>query len=212
MPAGTILTVETDGSGQFTQLSEAINYLTNKWSNGNVTIQLGEGAFDSLTYIAVSSIPLLIIKGVSQSATTIASVNLTGIGFCQLTDLSVKSTSTPAVYVNDYVHFICKRVKMSVPNATSATVMTVSHLARVNVNTCIFHSDIKGGTGFYLTTGVPIGTYGNCTFENLNTAAYVRFGGILCNKGENTYTNITNTTNQSVGVSSAYGVIYGKAE
>lgn len=212
IPANTILTVKTDGSGQFTKLSEAINYLTGKWSNGTVTIQLGEGAFDSLTYTTSSSIPLLIIKGVSQSATTITSVNLTGIGFCQLTDLSVESTSTPAVSVNDYVHLICKRVKMSVPNASRATVMTVSHLARVNVNTCIFHSDTKGGTGFYLTTGVPIGTYGNCTFENLNTAAYVQYGGILCNKGSNTYTNITNATNQSFGVSSNNGVIYGKAE
>lgn len=45
IPANTILTVKTDGSGQFTQLSEAINYLTNKWSNGTVTIQLGEGDF-----------------------------------------------------------------------------------------------------------------------------------------------------------------------
>lgn len=45
IPAGTILTVELDGSGQFTSLSEVITYLTNKWSNGTVTIQLGEGDF-----------------------------------------------------------------------------------------------------------------------------------------------------------------------
>lgn len=45
IPANTILTVKTDGSGQFTKLSEAINYLTGKWSNGTVTIQLGEGNF-----------------------------------------------------------------------------------------------------------------------------------------------------------------------
>lgn len=210
VPAGTILTVETDGSGQFTQLSEAINYLTNKWSNGTVTIQLGEGAFDSLTYTTSSSIPLLIIKGVSQSATTITSVNLTGIGFCQLTDLSVESTKAPAVWVNDYVHLICKKVKISVPNATSSTVMTVRHLARVNVDTCIFHSDTKGGTGFYLYNGVPTGIYSKCTFENLNNAAYVQYGGILCNMGSNTYTNTTNKTNQSLGVSSSNGVIYGK--
>ena len=212
IPADTILTVKTDGSGQFTNLSEAISYLTGKYSNGTVTIQLGEGAFDSLTYTSSSSIPLLIIKGVSQSATTITSVNLTGMGFCQLTDLSVESTSAPAVSVNDYVHFICKRVKMSVPNATSNVVMVVRHLAKADVDTCIFHSDTKGGTGFYLTTGVPIGTYGNCTFENLNTAAYVQYGGILCNKGKNKYTNITNKTNQNLGVSSNNGVIYGKAE
>ena len=212
IPADTILTVKTDGSGQFTNLSEAISYLTGKYSNGTVTIQLGEGAFDSLTYTSSSSIPLLIIKGVSQSATTITSVNLTGMGFCQLTDLSVESTSAPAVSVNDYVHFICKRVKMSVPNATSNVVMVVKHLAKADVDTCIFHSDTKGGTGFYLATGVPIGTYGNCTFENLNTAAYVQYGGILCNKGNNTYTNITNTTNQNVGVSYSNGVIYGKEE
>ena len=101
---------------------------------------------------------------------------------------------------------------MSVPNASSATVMTVNHLAIVNVNTCIFHSDTKGGTGLYLAHGVPIGTYSKCTFENLNTAAYVQNGGILCNKGNNKYTNITNKTNQNVGVSYSNGVIYGNAE
>ena len=212
VPAGTILTVKTDGSGQFTQLSEAINYLTNKWSNGTVTIQLGEGAFDSLTYTTSSSIPSLVIKGVSQSATTITSVNLIGNAFCQLIDLSVESTKAPAVYAYDSVHLICKRVKMSVPNATSNVVMAVRHLARVNVDTCIFHSDTKGGTGFYLNTGVPIGIYSKCTFENLNNAAYVRYGGILCNLGSNTYTNITNKTNQDMGYSSRDGVIYGKTE
>ena len=45
IPAGTILTVKTDGSGQFTKLSEAISYLTGKYSNGTVTIQLGQGDF-----------------------------------------------------------------------------------------------------------------------------------------------------------------------
>ena len=212
VPAGTILTVKTDGSGQFTQLSEAINYLTNKWSNGTVTIQLGEGAFDSLTYTTSSSIPSLVIKGVSQSATTITSVYLTGNGFCQLIDLSVESTKAPAVYAYDSVHLICKGVKMSVPNATSNVVMAVRHLARVNVDTCIFHSDTKGGTGFYLNTGVPIGIYGKCTFENLNNAAYVQYGGILCNMGSNTYTNITNKTNKDYGYSTSDGVIYGKTE
>ena len=90
--------------------------------------------------------------------------------------------------------------------------MMARHLAKAEVDTCIFHSDTKGGTGFYLATGVPIGTYSKCTFENLNTAAYVQYGGILCNKGNNTYTNITNKTNQSLGVSSSNGVIYGKED
>ena len=101
---------------------------------------------------------------------------------------------------------------MSVPNATSNVVMVVKHLAKADVDTCIFHSDTKGGTGFYLNTGVPIGIYSKCTFENLNNAAYVRYGGILCNKGNNKYTNITNKTNQNVGVSYSNGVIYGNAE
>ena len=45
LPNGTILTVELDGSGQFTKLSQAINFLHKKWSNGTVIIQLGEGEF-----------------------------------------------------------------------------------------------------------------------------------------------------------------------
>lgn len=70
LPNGTILTVKTDGTGDFTNLQSAINYLTGKWSNGTVNIHIGNGTFNE-TYIKVSSyaysipfnIPLINIEG-----------------------------------------------------------------------------------------------------------------------------------------------------
>lgn len=77
VPAGTILTVKTDGSGQFTQLSEAINYLTGKWSNGTVTIQLGEGDFveENTIDIPEFNIKTLQITGQGVDKTSISCSN-----------------------------------------------------------------------------------------------------------------------------------------
>lgn len=66
IPANTILTVKTDGSGQFTKLSEAINYLTGKWSNGTVTIQLGEGDFVEETTIDIPEFNIKTLQIIGQ--------------------------------------------------------------------------------------------------------------------------------------------------
>lgn len=46
LPNGTVINVNLDGSGDFTDLPSAIDYLTDKFSSGTVTIQLGEGTFE----------------------------------------------------------------------------------------------------------------------------------------------------------------------
>lgn len=67
IPAGTILTVETDGSGNFTNLSSAIDYLKGKYSNGSVTIKFGNGTFEENSNFNVDglsfNISSLIIEG-----------------------------------------------------------------------------------------------------------------------------------------------------
>lgn len=93
LPNGTILTVELDGSGQFTKLSQAINFLHKKWSNGTVIIQLGEGEFieESTIYlsnmytedefaninVAEFNIPTLKIIGGGKDVTSLSCSNTT---------------------------------------------------------------------------------------------------------------------------------------
>lgn len=75
LPAGTIITVETDGSGDFTELSDAVNYLTGKYSNGEVKIELGEGTFNESQWIKMNgtdfNIPYISIIGKGTSNTII---------------------------------------------------------------------------------------------------------------------------------------------
>lgn len=83
IPAGTILTVKTDGSGQFTKLSEAINYLTGKWSNGTVTVQLGEGEFIEENTINIPEFNINTLKIVGQGVdkTSISCSNTTNYNY-----------------------------------------------------------------------------------------------------------------------------------
>lgn len=83
IPAGTVITVEADGSGQFTKLSEAIEYLTGKWSNGVVTIQLGEGDFveESTINIPEFNINMLQIIGQGADKTSISCSDITDYNY-----------------------------------------------------------------------------------------------------------------------------------
>lgn len=80
LPSGTVIKVELDSSGDFTSLSDAVNYLTGKWSNGAVTIRLGSGTFIEPATILLDNqnfnIPNLIINGNGASGTSIDSVGI----------------------------------------------------------------------------------------------------------------------------------------
>ena len=71
LPAGTNISVELDGSGDFTSLGDAINYLIGKWSNGFVYITLGTGTFTLTSGIRINTslfnFSRLIIKGTSKT-------------------------------------------------------------------------------------------------------------------------------------------------
>ena len=45
IPSGTTINVELDGTGDFTNLSDACEYIQGKYSDGDVVIKLGEGTF-----------------------------------------------------------------------------------------------------------------------------------------------------------------------
>ena len=97
IPKGTIISVKTDGSGNFTKLSDAINYLSNKWSNGAVVIQLGTGTFNETEEITINgresleyNIPWIIVKGNGASNTIVqwnytTSLNTIYCNHCSMT-------------------------------------------------------------------------------------------------------------------------------
>ena len=90
LPNGTILTVELDGSGQFTKLSEAINHLTNKWSNGTVIIQLGQGNFVEENTIDIPEFNIKTLQIIGQG------VDKTSISCSNTKDYNYVITNTVA--------------------------------------------------------------------------------------------------------------------
>ena len=74
IPLGTIFTVKADGTGDFTSLNDAINYLDGKWSNGIVTINLDEGTHtltDNISLTRSINIPKITISGHSGGGTIV---------------------------------------------------------------------------------------------------------------------------------------------
>lgn len=73
IPPNTTITVKTDGTGDFTTLNDAINYLTSKWSNGVVIISIASGTYNPTSNIQIDgtkfNIPSLVIQGESRSST-----------------------------------------------------------------------------------------------------------------------------------------------
>ena len=83
IPSGTTIAVKTDGTGDYTKLSDALSYITHKWSNGNVTINLGSGTFTETSAITLPefNIPKLTISGVSIDSTIVQGVGVSAGGF-----------------------------------------------------------------------------------------------------------------------------------
>lgn len=83
IPAGTVIRVEVDGSGDFTNLRSAINYLKGKYSNGSVTIKFGNGTFEENSNFDVDG-----------SSFNISSLNIEGNGTTSI----IKFTNSSAQY------------------------------------------------------------------------------------------------------------------
>lgn len=182
LPAGTILTIETDGSGQFTKLSDAINYLANKWSNGTVTIQLGEGNFVETDYLFITggnfNIPRLLIKGKGQTETNIS--------------FNTVSSNENANLVFKYVNNIfLEDLKLTSITTVSNNLMTLFNSSFTAKN-CHFTKSTKIGN-IVNGGGMTTSCFESCIISNA-------YNGFVCTTGALTtiyncsYTNVTNET------------------
>lgn len=220
IPDGTVINVKLDGSGDYASLVDAVDYLEDKWSNGQVTIKLGEGTFDiSNNSLSVGNIEKLQIEGISQQ-NTIVSCSGTGIAF----------NSENAVIS----HLIFKNLSIQNTNNKSGTGIRAALqtcLTVDNVTLESFETAINVDMGVYCHIASSI-TVKNCavglicrrtgrissnggsviTFNNLTTAWKVETGGIIApatSVANITYTSVTNKCSQTVGQFNANGAIGG---
>lgn len=198
IPANTIITIETDGSGDFTKLSDAVDYLTGKWSNGTVTIQLGEGEFvedDKIINIENSpfNIPTLIVTGSGQDKTNVIfdyndpTTNTSGIRFhytpvCMtfqdmtLTDSASQRNNTNFLRcTGSFLRMLnCTITKLS----KNSNIYVGARMATALFAECSISNSINGLNGSF----GAITTILNCTFTNVTNKTV---------SGQGTYFNVT---------------------
>ena len=70
LAGGTVITVKADGSGDYTTLESAINYISDKWSSGTVKISVSADTYVISSPITLSNQNLrLVIEGQGTSST-----------------------------------------------------------------------------------------------------------------------------------------------
>lgn len=191
LPNGTIITVETDGSGQFTKLSDAINYLTGKWSNGVVIIKLGEGDFVETEQVTIDgrrfNLGHLVLQGTSKSSSV--------LNVSQLT--SDKPNAIFILYCNN-LSIITMAIQTSqVDVSTTGNVIRLSR-SFFNMNDCLVNRVIKVGNGVALGE-MSTGYLDTSNISNCNNGVACNYGAIVTTKNM-TYTNITNKTISTKGL------------
>lgn len=223
IPKDTVITVKTDGTGDFTTLSDAINYLNGKWSNGSVTIKLGVGNFVENQSIALNaanySIPCLNIFGNSSTNTII--------------DFSNAVTDGIQVWNGQYVNLRKIQIKGSgITNEKAGinlgnpnTSCQLEDTIITDFSNCIYADNfskvlISNGTfsfkncknAFYATRAEIRTFYGSIiTFENISEyACRCENSGIInCFATNSTYINVVNKANKSTDIYGYKGQITG---
>ena len=222
IPAGTVITVELDGSGDFTSLHEALNYIVGKYSNGEVTIKLGKGTFvEPRTLIDTSlfNFSQLIITGTTREETIIYTTDWTDKF---QTMLAISNYGTP-VFVKS-----CTLKGIRDDNNLSNSAFWVEAGARCKLDDVLTEDVSKGimsyTSGYIIIMDIYVNNVEAALFcqgatiinimgcsitcNNVNTICFVNEGGIirLCRYGFNK-TNVYNEFSKSVNVMDSNGII-----
>lgn len=168
IPAGTVISVETDETGDFTKLSDALNYLIGKWSNGKVTIQLGAGTFtESSGYTLYGknfNIPAIEVIG--------NGVNSTIINYTTESEVEILTVSNVS---NIYIHDI----KFTHTGGSTSTkywgIKNTEH-TKATYSNCTFDGL---ASALISVSSATVNVHGNITFTKARTALAAQYGGTI---------------------------------
>lgn len=192
LPDGTTITVNLDGSGDFTDLPSAIDYLTDKFSSGTVTIQLGEGTFELSAVLTINTNKFtfgqLKIVGSGIDTTTIykatsseytAMIYVQNSGTVYFQDFTIKSDNTNygrGIEPQDFSNVVCDKLAFegfahaAIYVERGATCMLGKY---INLKNCLNAVLVNGA---WFTT--MYGAIFNCT-SGVTTIATVQQGGLV---------------------------------
>ena len=217
LPSGTIITVKTDGTGNFTDLQSAVSFLNGKWSNGSVTIKIGEGTFNISKQINVVgtafNIPQLKIEGSGMNKTILS------------------TTDRAIVFLSCYNKVQFCNCKISAPTKSSSSGFYVDHSVNVYFNNIAidnFYMGIylgwlaKSSLNNALTiTNCDIGIYlenhadlmviagSDITMSNVGTGyKLIRMSYVTSINATHTFTNVTSKSNITKNTFVTNGVLF----
>lgn len=222
IPHNTTINVKLDGTGDFDNITDAINFLEGKWSDGTVFIQLGDGTFNISSTLTISgrkcSIRAVYIKGNGINNTTIAYIGT------NQDDRIFHANNYQLLYIEDMTLTSTYGTKQS--RGVTASVSGNPYLTRVAFDNfsaaiSIFAQGlvtVSGGCSFSNCTNAVKADPGTCSvdifsqisFTNVGTAWSVGNGGVIRGGSANcTYTSVTTKVSQTVGTATNNGWITG---
>lgn len=220
IPTNTTYTVKTDGTGDFSLLSEAIDFLADKWSTGTINIEMGAGTFIENERINIDEkligIPVLKITGAGQANTIIQNTSTAAaIRFgdykndCTFSDMTIENTNaTPpfAVFQLNRAYGKIKNIKL----------VNASYV--LFVGGALSQLTIQGTSEFDNATNSAIGVQQNSvvvadqtamTIKNAPTGiSILRLANFIFAAGTQTWTSVTNQYSQTVNTVTKEGCIY----
>ena len=222
LPSGTVINVKLDGTGDFTTLAEALNYLNNKWSYGGVIILLDEGIHIVTSSIVVGAyitnsgryFEFITIKGKGKDKTIVRN---TGDSYClraagnmpihiyDLTFDNGTNTSKDCISVYEQGNLILDNTDFK-----NLRLACYAHSGgNILINSTVTYTNVATAFRAYAGT-INMNFNVNVSFSSVTTAFQVGYGGIIRGYHPNiTYTNVTNKTSQAVGTATNNGWIAG---
>lgn len=222
LPDGYTITVATDDSGDFTDIQSALDSLQDKVCAGTVTINIAAGTYTVSSQILIANEynGNILIKGAGISNTIINFTNSpswAGAIQCDMVsntitirDIAIINTSGTTTgklgIASTYSNIITYNIKLqnwldAIDIGASSTVVCRN---AITIENCTVGLYAEGGGRFYIRYGATL------AFTNITTALSVYSGGFIsCFSVTKAFTNVTNTTNQTVGQSTTNGLICG---
>lgn len=228
LAGGTVITVKADGSGDYTTLESAINYISDKWSSGTVKISVSADTYVISSPITLSNQNLrLLIEGQGTSSTWLK-VNYddtlsTGFALFTITNNSnvtfkdIKIGSEKDTQPDLYNHKLFLVSEMSTLIIDNVLMNGLSRCIQADASTKVFASTdctfTNARWGIFLP-GAELEMNYNITFTFTNIALCFRItqGGLIrFNTPKFSNTNVTDICNQDVDTSyvSKNGLLFG---
>lgn len=170
IPRNTTFTVKGDGTGDFIYFSQALNYLKDKWSDGQIYVSVDNGTFTETNNVTINlqscGIPLIRIQGKGTSNTTVR--------FTEATEHSIKLHifNSTNMMVFSGINFI---------HSTGSKTTDYRGLV-TDIGTLIYVQDCSfNGLNYavYATGSGRIHLAGTNTFSNCNNAISASSGGCI---------------------------------